>query len=140
MGGASTVRLTRENGWGFGPVVRIERRSPTAVGLDAAVRLFLHSSGFYDASGLVADLGIAVPLRGAPLEAAVIAGGGFIAGGDSDGSVLVSGGPYAGLRLSGRLAAGLGWSLAGAGRLWLRSGGPPPLAAAHLDLGLAWRW
>ncbi len=137
VGGGSVLRLNEQNGWGMGPSVRLEYHPRGVVGLDAALRIFVTSDGFYSASGGAADLGVAIPLTRGPVAVAATGGGGGVLGGDSDGSVYSAGGPYAGLRLRGTIHGRLGWSMAGAGRVWFRVG--PALLAGQVDAGFSLR-
>lgn len=138
-GGVSTVYLNPENGWGFGPSLRLERHPAGKVGFDGALRVLISSSGFYSANAVSADIGIAVPLMpGRAADVAMLGGGGVALGNDSDGTFIAEGGPYLGLRIGGPLTSSLGWGAAGAGRIWIRSG--TVLAAANFDAGLAVRF
>lgn len=93
-----------------GPALQISRLTPRGLGFDFRSGYIL-PTGFYDMNGVSGTLGASY---GLPLGAHLVqlkAGAAGFFGGDSDGSVLAGGGPYAGaattLRIAGRLGVQL---------------------------------
>lgn len=93
-----TQRVGDLNGWGTGPQLLLGRRFGRRVVGEAALGVLLGSSGFYDFTGLILDIGPALAFRGTRTSATLGAGLSAIVGGDSDGS----GGGYVGPYVSGQ--------------------------------------
>lgn len=93
-----TQRIGELNGWGTGPQLLLGRPFGRRVVGEVALGALLGSSGFYDFTGLVLDLGPALAFRGPRAMATLGVGVSAIVGGDSDGS----GGGYVGPYLSGQ--------------------------------------
>lgn len=92
--GWTSYHVTRENGNGVGPVVRIQRRVAGPVGLALDLTAILNSDGFYDARGAAADFGVTASWTPQRFTATGALGGGAILGSDSDGSVIGAGGGW----------------------------------------------
>lgn len=137
-GTVSTIRIGDSNGWGRGPGLRIDRSSTGPIGMTAAVRALVTSTGFYEFEGAAADLGIGLALVRAPVDVRAIAGGAFLIGGDSDGTPGYLGGPWGGLRLGVPIAGRIGIVATGWGGFWVRSG--EILSSAAFDGGLTFRF
>ena len=108
---------------GFGgPALQASLLVPRGVGFDVRAGYFL-PTGFYDANGISGILGLTygVP-TGAHLFQVKAGGAGFI-GGDSDGSGIGGGGPYAGAGMTFRVSGRFGIQLEALGRVYKSSGG-----------------
>lgn len=100
-----------------GPALQISRLKPRGLGCDFRGGYIL-STGFYDMTGASGTLGLSygVP-AGAHLVQLKAGAAGFL-GGDSDGSVLGGGGPYAGAAATFRIAGRFGIQVEGLARYY----------------------
>lgn len=130
-----TQRVGDLNGWGTGPQLLLGRQFGRRVVGEAALGVLLGSTGFYDFTGLVLDVGPALSFRGSRTTATVGAGLSAIVGGDSDGS----GGGYVGPYLSGQGTWWIARRVGLTGRGVLRVVSSPrfaPSLAAGITFGL----
>ncbi len=100
-----------------GPALQVSRLTPRGLGFDFRGGYIL-SAGFYDMTGASGTLGLSygVP-AGAHLVQLKAGAAGFL-GGDSDGSVLGGGGPYAGAAATLRIAGRFGIQVEGLARYY----------------------
>jgi hypothetical protein len=118
-----------------GPALQISRLTPRGLGFDFRGGYIL-STGFYNMTGASGTLGLSYGLpAGAHLIQLKAGAAGFI-GGDSDGSHLGGGGPYAGAAATLRVAGRFGIQVEGLARYYKTGDGwiVGPSAAVGLML------
>ena len=100
-----------------GPALQVSRLTPRGLGFDFRGGVIL-STGFYDMTGASGILGLSFGFPAAAHLVQLKAGAAGFLGGDSDGSVIGGGGPYAGAAATLRVAGRFGIQLEGLARYY----------------------
>lgn len=116
-----------------GPALQVHRLTPRGIGFDLQIG-YLTPTGFYDLTGLTGALGVSLGLPAGRHLLQLKTGGTVMAGGDSDGSFLAAGGPYAGGAAVVRIRGRVGLHVEALVRDFVGSSVAPSLSAAVLLL------
>lgn len=134
--GVTTFRVSDGNGWGTGPSLGAERRLGGRFRIGANAAVLLHSSGFYDFTGINLDVGPALALAQGRMDATLGVGASTVVGGDSDGTGGGWVGGYVAAQGIAWLGSRIGVSIRGALRV-VTSGRTSPSLAAGIAVRLS---